>query len=248
MEREAFMPTRPKPALPTRLLIWGGLVILAAVLAACEFPAGSDCDADDISAPVNLRPAWGSFVDGPSPTLMWDYAGSCEPDAYHIRLYGGGETQDASVDALSTAWIPYAALEPATSYRWSVQAVSGSTSGAYAIANFRTNPSCDLSDPVSASAPELRSPADGAVVTAPVTAVSPEGEVLDRGFRVDLDWEAPSGCLLPYGYRVELSRSASFAPSMIVASWDEHDPPALFMSLWYEWHDCDRYYWRVSPL
>ncbi|MCX6072273.1 MAG: hypothetical protein NTU91_15700 [Chloroflexi bacterium] len=242
------MDTRSWNLLRSRVLAPFVVLLLAAGLAACNLPAGSDCDADHLPAAINMHPAWGTFVDSLSPTLTWDYAGTCEPDAFHIRLDGGAETQDATVDGRSMAWTPPVRLEPATDYTWTIRAVSGSTEGDYGTANFRTGPMCDPSDPASTSAPELTSPADGAMVTDTVSAVGASGEVLSTGFRVDLDWEAPTGCLLAHGYRVDLSRSPSFAAGAGVDSWDEANPPMMYWSLWEEWHDCERYYWRVSAL
>ena len=242
------MDTRSWNLLRSRVLAPIVVLLLAAGLVACNLPAGSDCDADHLPAAINMHPAWGAFVDGLSPTLTWDYGGTCEPDAFHIRLDGGAETQDATVDGRSMAWTPPVRLEPATDYTWAVRAVSGSTEGDYGIADFRTGPMCDPSDPASTTAPELTRPADGSVVTDTVSAVGASGDVLSTGFRVDLSWQAPTGCLLDHGYRVDLSRSPSFAPGTGVDSFEEANSPTVYWSLWREWHDCERYYWRVTAL
>ena len=223
-------------------------VLLLAALAGCNLPAGSDCDAEDLPAVINMVPALGAVVDSLSPALTWDYEGSCAPDAFEVRLMSDERDQSATVDGLSEGWSPPTPLEPATVYHWYVTPVSGSTEGGFAWAEFRTGPICELGDPSAYPAPVLTSPADGTVVTATTwVSMGPDDRMITP--LVELSWEGSSGCLVPGRYEVQVSRSPAFNPSRNISTgWTYQTHERYFFPPGVEWHDCERFYWRVTAL
>ena len=224
------------------------LLLLTAVLAACNFPAGSDCDAEDLPAVINMRPRYGQFVGSLSPALTWDYVGDCEADAFELTLLSDVGDQSATVDGLSEGWSPPAPLEPATVYHWIVLPVSGSTEGGSALASFRTGPICEVGDPSSYSAPVLTSPADGAIIDTTTWVSMGPDERMNTPL-VELSWERTPGCLMPGRYGLEVSRSPAFNPTMNISTgWTYEAHSRYFFPPGVEWHECERFYWRVTPL
>jgi hypothetical protein len=224
------------------------VLLLAAGLAACNFPAGSDCSADDLPPVINMVPSLGAWADSLSPMLTWDYEGSCKPDAYEVRLTSDEGDQSGTVDGLSEGWTPPTPLAPATVYFWQVTPVSGSTEGESAWAEFRTGPVCEVGDPSAYPAPVLTGPANGAIVdTTTWVSMGPDDRAITP--LVELSWEGTSGCLMPGRYEMKVSRSPSFNPSGNVSTgWTSKTHERYFFPPGVEWHDCERFYWKVTPL
>jgi SdrD B-like domain len=224
------------------------VLLLAAGLAACNLPAGSDCSADDLPPVINMVPSLGAWADSLSPILTWDYEGSCMPDAYEVGLTSDEGDQSGTVDGLSEGWTPPTPLEPATVYHWYVTPVSGSTEGESAWAEFRTGPICEVVDPSAYPAPVLTSPANGAIIdTTTWVSMGPDDRAITP--LVELSWEGTSGCLMPGRYEMKVSRSPSFSPSGNVSTgWTYKTHERYFFPPGVEWHDCERFYWKVTPL
>jgi len=232
----------------SRFLIGGALLVLAALLAACEFPFGKDCA---LARPFDISPTFGEVVGTLTPTIYWDYDGLCAPDGFEISLGTSHlRTEDditETVDARTGSWTPPGPLEPATFYRVRVRAVRGSMDGPVGFSGFRTGPVCAVGVPSAYPAPTLLSPEDGAVITEAATYSPAPGEEWTTPL-LDFAWEGESGCVTPNGYLLQVSRFASFTPAWATTelrsyediAWHEFAPGE-------EWHDCQRYYWRVTP-
>ena len=235
----------------TALVLTAVFLLLAGGLAACNL-SGSDCEAEDLGPITNLAPAHDAVVDDLSVVLSWDYVGTCEPDSFEVTLFSSGldlfPGATATVDGLAESWAPTTPLEPATAYRWNVRAVSGSTEGSVAWGNFQTGPVCEVGDPAWYPAPVLISPADGATVETTTTATFESGEQMTIP-RFDLDWEGVAGCVVPGRYEVQVSRSPAFSPARnVLTDWTTWTEGWYFIAPGAPWHDCERLYWRVTPL
>lgn len=242
------MATESRHLLTLNVLAPALVLLLAVSLAGCNFPAGSDCSPEDLPPVINMVPSLGAVVDGLSPSLTWDYEGSCEADSFELILISDEGRQTVTVDGRSMGWTPPAPLEPASVYTWFVQAISGSTQGDSAWATFRTGPVCEVGDPSAYPAPVLTSPADGAVVESTTwISFGPDDRLLTP--IVDMSWEGMPGCVLPDRYELQVSRSPAFAPSRNVSTgWTYLTHERYFFPPGVEWHECERFYWRVIAL
>jgi len=139
-------------------------------------------------------------------------------------------------------------LELATTYFWQVEPLSGSDLGpGSALQDFYTGPVCSSGDRASYSPAVLLRPFDGEVIRSsfPIH-ISSGGEYLSVGF--PMTWDDPTTCLPPEGYTLQWSRDPTF---LHVDLWASSIYLHSGTYLWFfftpgtEWHDCERYYWRV---
>jgi len=230
-----------------RFLIGGVLLVLAASLAACEFPDRS-CDPADMPAPVNLSPDNGAVIDSLTPSLTWQYWGDCDPDAFAMRLYdeNTGTTWSGEVDGATWRWTSPVALEPASHYWWDVTPYSGSTGGAISSGSFRTGPLCSGMEASDFPAPVPISPADGTVID---EAYYHYLEGQPPLIVVDMVWENPAGCLPPDGFEMEVARAPSFPPGPDTwGGWmgGFGNSARFFLPPGTDHSSCEPWYWRVA--
>jgi len=242
------MITDAKLARSYRLLMWGALIVLAAALAACEFPV-RDCDPADMPAPVSLIPDNGPLVDSLTPTLTWEYWGECDPDVFALRItdVSTDTTWSGEVDGTTWRWTSPVTLRPATHYWWSVTPYSGSTGGSISGGSFRTGPLCAGVRASDYVAPVLVRPADGTVLD---EAYYHYLEGQPPLIVADMVWENPAGCLPPDGYRMQVARSPSFPPGP--DTWDGWgslgNTARFFLPPGVDYSSCEPWYWRVAPI
>ncbi len=207
-----------------------GATFLLLVLASCTPTSTPTCPTGSLQAPILTGPAMWSVVGSLSPSLTWSYPdATCNPQGYAIDLSTGPFFTDdlgGGTGNPSTSWGPGSPLQPGKEYAWGVQAINGTTLGPYAGSSyFFTGPMCDVDV---FAVPTLLQPANGAVVT-----------VLDPS----LIWEYPYPCLVPLGYRVDLSTDVTFADTSLSGGtgnpstrWGPGEPLA----------DCTVYFWKIA--
>jgi hypothetical protein len=241
------MLTTSRHSIGNQWRIWIGLSILAAILAACEFPA-RDCDPGAMPAPVNLSPSNGAVIDRLTPSLTWQYWGDCDPEAFALRLYdeNSGTTWSGAADGATWRWTPPVDLQPASHYWWDVTPVSGSTLGAISSGSFRTGPLCSGMRAVDFPAPVPLRPADGTVIDESYYYYL-EGQ--PPMIIVDMVWQNPAGCLPPDGFSLEVSRDASFPPGPDTQrGWmgGLGNSARFFLPPGMDSSSCEPWYWRVA--
>ncbi len=188
--------------------------------------------------------------------LTWNYEGGCVPSGFRVELFSPSSgyplhSYSMDLDGSSRSWM-VGPLEPATTYAWRVTVLDESGPGPVSgIETFFTGPTCTTAERSSYLSPILLRPFDGEVVRSTVHITTSRGGTFDNP-AVYMDWDDPTACLPPEGYTVQVSRDPTFrrpelsAGSSYPSSWG----PSSTSDFWYwgpgaEWHDCERYYWRV---
>jgi uncharacterized protein YraI len=236
------------------------IVLGISLLAGCVFSPGGGtplppCLPGELVAPTHLSPGQGRIITSRSPdhdTLTWDYTGRCRPSAFRVEVLIPAEVYarggyHAELDGSSRSY-SIGPLELGAMYTWRVTAMSGTDLGPASTTEvFFTGPICSAADRVSYPAPILLRPLNGEVVSSTLT-IHVSGGPDYPSVSVPMEWDDPMTCLPPEGYTVEVSRDPTFRREDAWASIiDANNSMTVnfFFSPGTEWHDCERYYWRV---
>ncbi len=235
------------------------LVLLMCLAAGCVYTPEGDlppCQADDLVAPTNLSPGQGRVITSRTPELdrlSWDYPGECQPSGYKVEVYIPAEVfAEAGYRGTVDGYHQYfmiGHLDLGEMYTWHVSAMSDTIVGPASTTEvFFTGPICSSADRASYQSPQLLRPLDGDVITSTITIHGSDGTDF-TSVNVPMEWEDETACLPPEGYAVEVSRDPTFplehgrttviGPSVYFLTANFYFPPGT------EWHDCERYYWRV---
>jgi uncharacterized protein YraI len=136
-------------------------------------------------------------------------------------------------------------------YSWRVTVMNGTEPGPMsALETFFTGPYCSEADRASYSPAVLLRPFDGEIIRSTIHLEDPGGSY-DNPILV-FEWDDPTACLPTEGYGVEISRDPTFrradlSPGSIPGhhGGNQHTSAMWFWAPGTEWHDCERYYWRV---
>ena len=207
----------------------------------------------EFEPPVPVFPVNGEVIEPTTPyTFEWGI--DCRPRSYILKVFSFPDTLpsdtsgplfgEENFETAALEWDSSFALEPMTSYEWSLTAI-GWDSPSNRAESFRgrgvftTGPLCDAEELL---APELIYPANGSVYT---------GKSWGNPFEVEADIVYPSETCIPDGYEIYISETSDFstpnlnffspAPyytpnsdGLLLVEDDSNDVP-----------DCTTLYWRA---
>lgn len=222
------------------------LLLTVSLISACNLGTGepaivtpTSCNADELTAPVNLKPSLGETVAVARPSFTWDFSpdANCSAGIFHVQVGTDPSFKDTSV-VLSDYSLPGTeytpsldALQDCTRYYWRVSSKTLDSEKYSSVTTFQTNftGNCPLLPDCAGnlSAPELSTPALESIVDS----LSPQ-----------LTWQPGKPECSDVSYRFEVSEQPDFISSLIsgVTSLPSFETTLPYLE------DCHAYYWRVT--
>lgn len=221
-------------------------ILIACLLSACDL--GGDeiktttstlCGADELTAPIHLKPSLDEIVDVARPQFSWDFSpdSNCTAGIFHVTVGTDPSFKEESVviseyNLPGTQYTPSLdALQDCSRYYWKVSANTLDSQKPSIVTTFQTDftGNCPLLPNCAGNlnAPLLSTPSLGTTVNT----ISPQ-----------LTWQPGKPECSEVSYRFEVSEQPDFKTSLIsgVTGLPSFETTLPYLE------DCHSYYWRVT--